>query len=317
MRAVSFTLADEKQRPTAFSRSCRTLAVRWRAIGLAILVVVLVAAAAKLVLGGGAVPVFVALLRSVQDLGVWGLPLLFAVESAAFLLLVPISPLHVGLGFLYGPLEGTLLAWAAYAIGCVPPFLLARIPMLAERFVQIRKRTEVLDGVFAAVELEPFKLIVCLRLSPLLPSTLNSYLLGLTNVPLRIYIGASLVGSLPNVGAYVYLGTLLTSLADIGAGRAKQTPLTWAMLITGGMATVGGIVYVSRIATRRIHSARARLIPGGGGPIGDGQMKEAEMGSEMVEVDPGLRWRPGPGPGVPEEISSTLSGGSADKEGMV
>ena len=143
---------------------------------------ILLACAALLVVGyslrlavRAAVPVFVVTLRSVHALGAWGVPLLFACEAAAFLLLLPISPLHIGVGFLYGPLRGTLLAWAAYAIGCVPPFLLARVPMLAERFLQMRRRMEVLDGVFGAVELEPFKLIVCLRLSPLLPSTLNSY----------------------------------------------------------------------------------------------------------------------------------------------
>ena len=119
--------------------------------------------------------------------------MLFACETVCFLLLLPISPLHVGIGFLWGAWHGTLLAWAAYTIACTPPFLLTRVPCLTERFRVLRRRAELLDGVFAAVESEPFKLIVCLRLSPLLPSTLNSYLLGLTAVPLRTYIAASLV----------------------------------------------------------------------------------------------------------------------------
>ena len=90
------------------------------------------------------------------------------------------------------------MAWHSAGVGCIhnrlhAALLLTRVPCLTERFRVLRRRAELLDGVFAAVESEPFKLIVCLRLSPLLPSTLNSYLLGLTAVPLRTYIAASLV----------------------------------------------------------------------------------------------------------------------------
>ena len=203
-------------------------------------------------------PMFIMALHRVNEMGAWGVPLLYACEAAAFLVLLPISPLHIGVGFLYGPVQGTLLAWSAYTLGCIPPFVLVRVPMLTDRFVQMRRRMDVLDGVFGAVELEPFKLIVCLRLSPLLPSTLNSYLLGLTNVPLRTYVAASCIGALPNLCAYVYLGTLLDSLADIAAGRVQQSPLSLTLLITGGAATVAAVVYISRIATRRINAARMR-----------------------------------------------------------
>lgn len=118
-----------------------------------------------------------------------------------------------------------------------------------------------LDGIFSAVEQEPFKLIVCLRLSPMLPSPLNSYLLGLTSVPLRTYVAASIVGAMPNTSAYVYLGTLLDSLADIAAGRVQKSPLSWALLITGLATTVAMLIYVSRVATRRVQQAsRARAL---------------------------------------------------------
>ena len=204
----------------------------------------------------GLVLLLVSTLDWVRDLGPWSVPMLFACEAACFLVMLPISPLHVGIGFLWGPWHGTLLAWTAYTIGCVPPFLLARLPCLTERCKLLRRRADLLDGIFSAVETEPFKLIVCLRLSPLLPSTLNSYLLGLTTVPLRTYLAATLVGSLPNVSAYVYLGPLLDSLADIAAGRVRRSPLSWVLLLTGGTATVGMLVYVSRVATRRVHAAQ-------------------------------------------------------------
>ena len=186
--------------------------------------------------------------------------MLFACEAVCFVTLLPISPLHLGIGFLWGPIYGALLAETAYAIGCVPPFLLVRIPCLRERFTMLRRRAELLDGVFAAVEQEPFKLIVCLRLSPVLHTALNSYLLGLTTVPLRVYLPATIVGSFPNVSAWVYVGSLLESLADIAAGRVQRTPVQWMLGLAGLAATVGLLVYVSRAATKRIHAANARKV---------------------------------------------------------
>ena len=224
--------------------------------------------------GFSVVGLMMAALDRVRGLGAWSVPMLFACEAACFLLLLPISPLHVGIGFLWGAWYGCLLAWACYAVGCVPPFLLTRVPCLTERFKILRRRAELLDGVFLAVETEPFKLIVCLRLSPLLPSTLNSYLLGLTNVPLKTYLLASLVGSLPNVGAYVYLGTLLDSLADIAAGRVQRSPLSMALLITGLVATVAMLAYVSRVATRRVHAAQRQKSAAHvlGSPLGEDRL---------------------------------------------
>ena len=250
-------MKEEKPGASFANRGARALALLIR-VALGVLLLLVAGVVGKMVVGGGAVPIFIKLLNSVQGIGPWGVPLLIACEAAAFLLLVPISPLHVGMGFIYGPFRGLLLAWTAYAIGCVPPFLLVRVPILSDRFSLLRRRMDVLDGVFSAVEFEPFKLIVCLRLSPLLPSPLNSYLLGFTNVPLRTYVAASVMGSLPNLCVYVYLGTLLDSLSDIASGRVRRSPLTWAMLITGCVATVGGIAYVSRIATRRINAAAGR-----------------------------------------------------------
>ena len=94
---------------------------------------------------------------------------------------------------------------------------------------------------------------------PALPSPLNSYLLGFTSVPLRTYVGASAVGCLPTVAAYVYIGSLLDDLADMAAGRAQpRSSAQWALLLVGLVATVGIVVYVSRVATARVAAARQR-----------------------------------------------------------
>ncbi len=225
---------------------------------LLIVVVILIGGLfAKLVLKTGVYMMVISTVEMVRQLGAWGFPLIIGVEMLAFLVCMPISPIHVGVGFLYGPRLGLLLGWVAYMVGCLPPFLLARVPFLSDRFAALRRRTNVLDGVFSAVEQDPFKLIVCLRLSPVIPSTLNSYLLGLTSVRLHMYVLGSGVGALPNVAAYVYLGSVLESLSDLAAGRVQKTPATWALLVVGCATTIGLLVWVSRAAQRRLERPRA------------------------------------------------------------
>ena len=157
------------------------LRIRSRWYLLFLLFLALVGGAYQLVaVGGGVSHLLVSALDRVRGLGAWGAPLLVCGEALAFTLLLPITPIHVGIGFLYGPLPGLLLAWCAYGCGCTPPFLLARMPAVAQRIMRMRHSSSMpgaglLDGVAGAVEDEPFKLIVCLRLSPVLPSPLNSY----------------------------------------------------------------------------------------------------------------------------------------------
>lgn len=59
----------------------------------------------------------VSVLDWVRGLGMWSVPMIFACEALCFVTLVPITPLHIGTGFLYGASAGCLVAWTAYAIG--------------------------------------------------------------------------------------------------------------------------------------------------------------------------------------------------------
>ena len=232
-------------------------AATWRRAYSVVLVLLLVALAGLLV-SGHRTALLLDILSTVRGLGAAGVPLLIVCEALFFLALLPISPIHLGIGVLYGFWPGLALSWLAYTIGCVPPFLLAKTPCVLRVCSRLR-HSEVIEGVMGALEQEPFKLIVCLRLSPLLPSPLNSYLLGFTALPLHTYIAASAVGCLPNVAAYVYLGSLLDNLADIAAGRSEPPGLTsWVLLAVGLVATVAVLVYVSRAATARVAAARLR-----------------------------------------------------------
>ena len=81
-----------------------------------------------------------------------------------------------------------------------------------------RTRAQVLDLAkgnkqFAAIDRaigkDSFRVVLLLRLSPLLPLALSNYLYGLTSVDLVPYVLGSWVGMLPGTLAYVTAGTFL------------------------------------------------------------------------------------------------------------
>ena len=59
-----------------------------------------------------------------------------------------------------------------------------------------------------------------LRLSPLVPFNLLYYTLGLTRLPLGLYVASSWAGMLPGTFAYVYLGRAGRAAVDVAVGAS-------------------------------------------------------------------------------------------------
>ena len=99
---------------------------------------------------------------------------------------------------------------------------------------------------FAAVGKDGWKIVALLRMSPVMPSGLKSYFLGLTRVRLVDYFTASLAGMFPGIALKVYVGA---------AGRGALTeggPLNWAMLAIGVGATLALALVLGRYARKRL-----------------------------------------------------------------
>ena len=91
-----------------------------------------------------------------------------------------------------------------------------------------------------------WKIVVLLRMSPLLPSGLKSYFLGLTRLRLADYLTASIAGMTPGIVLKVYVGA---------AGRGALTeggPLNWTIFGAGAAATVALAVLLGREARKRL-----------------------------------------------------------------
>lgn len=174
-----------------------------------------------------------------------GMLVFCAVTVLASLLLVPawIFPLLAGAVFGLG--WGLLAALAASTLAALVAFLLARY-VVRGRIETLARRSPAFKAVDQAVAREPWKMVALLRMSPVMPSGLKSYFLGLTRVALPAYAGASMAGMLPGMLLKVYIGS-----AGRGALRGGSV-LDWSLLAAGVVATIALTVIIGRKVRARL-----------------------------------------------------------------
>jgi len=99
-----------------------------------------------------------------------------------------------------------------------------------------------------AIAAEGWKIVGLIRLSPIFPFTLMNYALGLTRVSLRGYFFASWIGMLPGTVLYVYIGSLIGDLGNLGGAGRQRTASEWTLYGVGLLASIAVAFYVTRIA---------------------------------------------------------------------
>jgi uncharacterized membrane protein YdjX (TVP38/TMEM64 family) len=180
----------------------------------------------------------------------WG-PVVYAAAYALACLVLPGSIITLAAGFLFGVVVGTAVVSLASVTGASLAFWLGRTLArgLVEKRLAGNARFRALDQAVAA---GGFKIVLLTRLSPLFPFTLLNYAFGLTQVRFRDYFLASWIGMLPGTVMYVYLGSTVTKLADVAAGKVEGGPARLVLFFVGLAATVVVTVYVTRLARRAL-----------------------------------------------------------------
>ena len=193
------------------------------------------------------------LAESARQTGLTGVALFVVAYVMATVAALPGSILTLAAGFAYGPVWGLALASPASVAGATCAFLLGRtwLREWAERMVSASPRARAIDSAF---EREGFKLVVLLRLSPVFPFSVLNYALSLSRVSLRTYVVASFVGMLPGTAMYVYLGSLVSVAAELGATGPRGGAASLALYAAGLAATIAVVVVVTRAARRALRS---------------------------------------------------------------
>jgi len=179
----------------------------------------------------------------IEELGVTGRLLYGLLYFALELLAVPALPLTLGSGYLFGIVQGVLIASLAATSAASASFLIARyglrswVQKQAAKYPKFRKLDRKLGQ-------ESFKVVLLLRLSPLLPFAISNYLYGLTSVNLAPYVLASWLGMLPGTIAYVCAGA-----AGRGLGDVEMSGNMRPLIALGAVATISVVAFVGRLAS--------------------------------------------------------------------
>ncbi|MEB3169838.1 MAG: TVP38/TMEM64 family protein [Synechococcaceae cyanobacterium] len=154
-------------------------------------------------------------------------------------------------GALYGTVLGSAVVFVGASLGAVVVFLLGRGALRDWARARLAAAPK-LRAVEQAVSREGLRLVLLTRLSPAFPFSLLNLAYGLSEVSLRDYT-IGLIGILPGTVLFCGLGALAGDVARFGAVLSGDAdPATWALRITGVLATVASVWVVGRSARRAL-----------------------------------------------------------------
>jgi uncharacterized membrane protein YdjX (TVP38/TMEM64 family) len=223
----------------------------WRLSSGRLLVVGLVGLAGLSIAGWiaptGSIALTDASVRALRNLGFSG-ALLFGILQVLVSMsgILPASLLGMAAGGIYGLVPGFFLAASSTIVGAMVAFFLSRsfFRPTIERLMATRPRLRNID---ALIKQDGLRLACLLRISPVMPFAVTSYMLGLSSIGLRSYAVGTLA-SLPALCGYVFVGTLADS--SLSAWTAGAGPLRWILLGIGGMATLALTVRFGHMVKR-------------------------------------------------------------------
>jgi len=187
-----------------------------------------------------------ALTTALQSHALWISLLIFlAAAVVGTLLMVPAWIFPVAAGAAFGWAWGAAIAVVAGAAAAQAAYFLSR-HAIRGRVERRAKRVKAFKAVDKAMKKAPFKVVALMRLSPVLPSGLKSYLMGLTCVRPLPYATASALGTLPGTLLKAWIGD--EGREALSGGSAAH----WAVFGVGIVATVLIMLVIGRYARREL-----------------------------------------------------------------
>lgn len=177
----------------------------------------------------------------------------YIVATVAF---VPGSILTLAAGAIFGVVRGTAYVFVGATLGAAAAFLVARY--VARPFVERRfAGNGNFQRVDRIIQQGGGRMVLLMRLSPLLPFNALNYSLGISKVGFRSYFLGS-VGMIPGTLLYVYYGKLAGDLTLLGRSDIARGPEYYLVLAFGLIATIALAVIAARAGKRALGESDAR-----------------------------------------------------------
>lgn len=142
--------------------------------------------------------------------------LVIGFTAISCLILVPAALWAVVGGYLWGPMEGALLALTGAALGGLTNFQISR-HVIGRHVLAWTRRNEVVASLADTINARGFRIVLGLRLSPAMPFGLLAYLSGMTTLPAAWFVTAMVLGGVPWTTVWAMGG------AALAASSAKVT----------------------------------------------------------------------------------------------
>jgi uncharacterized membrane protein YdjX (TVP38/TMEM64 family) len=171
--------------------------------------------------------------------------------SLLSLSLVPVIPLIIACGWLYGP-WGFVVSLPAAVASATASFAIARAVGRGAAAQALLERPKA--KALAELAAEGGTVTVALiRVSPLLPFTPTNAILGLTPMRLRDLVLGTALGMAPGTILYSWAGSLLPDVEAIERGEAIHGSVVWILF---AVALVAATI-LAAAATRRLRRLQA------------------------------------------------------------
>lgn len=186
----------------------------------------------------------------VESLGIWGVLVFALVYILATIVLLPCAPLSIVAGLAYGVWAFPLVIVAAMT-GASLAFQIGR-HLARERVRSWAMDHPRGDAVIDAVSEQGWKVVLLLRLSPLIPFNVQNYLFGVTAISFTQYAIATAVGILPGAALFISIGAF-----GHGAEDNEGRTLNWILFGVGLAATILAAILVSRTVIAKLRGTKA------------------------------------------------------------
>ncbi len=138
-------------------------------------------------------------------------PLIFiAIFILSSVFFIPTLPLNIGAGILWGPFYGTLYSFIGSIIGVTICFILARY--IAGDYFKKKINFKSWNWILNQVDKRGWKIVAFVRINPVFPTNIFSYLFGLTRVSFLTHFFISFIFLLPMT---FLISSFSSSLKDI------------------------------------------------------------------------------------------------------
>jgi uncharacterized membrane protein YdjX (TVP38/TMEM64 family) len=194
----------------------------------------------------------VRLIAFIGDGGEMGLLAYVGAYIASALAVSPIWLFSGMAGYVFGVAKGFALALVSVTLASTVAFALARAA--AARLVRRAERADPLLGaVERAVAADGLRMTLLLRVAPIMPQNLLTYVLAATPLSARSFVSGTFFGLVPATIVHVYAGSLVRSAQALVEGKSAPPPaLQIATLALGLAAIIAALVIVARAARREL-----------------------------------------------------------------